>query len=273
MPTDEHASTRPEPIGFREWLTAAIRFRLPWIGASPSGLPRGRQTLISAVALVMVGAIVTGSWLVLRTPTRPDIATLLPRAGVSGVSLVSGVSGGDGAVGAAVAVAVASSAPPSALGASGASGAGAARVLVHVVGAVVASGVVQVPPGSRVLDAVAAAGGATPDADLARVNLAAKLSDGQRVVVPRIGEASPVVAVDSDGGDGGATPGADTTPVDLNNATAVQLDALPGVGPATAAAIVAHRTQHGPFRTVDALGDVKGIGSAKLEQLRPLVTV
>ncbi len=269
MPTDEHAPTRPEPIGFREWMTAAIRFRLPWIGGSTPGWSLGRQTFVKAVVLMTVAVIVAGSWLVLRAPTRPDIATLLPRAGASGVA---GASAGDGSTVTAGAGTSATTPPPT--GSPSTSGAsGAARLLVHVVGAVAASGVVAVPPGSRVLDAVAAAGGAAPDADLARVNLAAKLTDGQRVVVPRVGEAAPITAVDNGGGAAVASPGADTAPVDLNNATAVELDALPGVGPATAAAIVAHRTLHGPFRNVDALGDVKGIGSAKLEQLRPLVTV
>ena len=114
--------------------------------------------------------------------------------------------------------------------------------------------------------------GAASDADLARVNLAAKLADGQRVVVPRAGDPSAVLAL-NDGGGADPLPSANAEPVDLNNATAIQLDALPGIGPATAAAIIAYRTQHGPFRTVDALGDVKGIGTGKLEQLRPLVAV
>jgi competence protein ComEA len=190
-------------------------------------------------------------------------------AGASGVgpSNASAISASSGASGTAGGSSPASGAP----GAPG--GADPGALVVHVVGAVVAPGVVRVPAGARVLDAVASAGGAAADADLARVNLAAKLADGQRVVVPRVGELSPPAAVEGGGGqpvEAAATPGA---PVDLNRATAAELDALPGVGPATAAAIIAYRAQHGPFPTVDALGDVKGIGSAKLEQLRPLVTV
>jgi competence protein ComEA len=247
MSTDERPSTRPEPIGFRDWLVGAVRFRLPWLGAAPDGRSSGRQQLVKALAVVAMCALVFGAWSVLRPKSHPDIATLLPRAASSPVS--SGAAG--------------SSASGPATG---------AKIVVHVVGAVIAPGVVQVPGGSRVLDAVAAAGGAASDADLSRVNLAAKLADGQRVVVPRQGDTSPVLATGDSGG-ADAPAGENVEPVDLNNATAVQLDALPGVGPATAAAIIAYRTQHGPFRTVDALGDVKGIGTAKLEQLRPLVTV
>jgi competence protein ComEA len=149
-------------------------------------------------------------------------------------------------------------------------------LVVHVVGAVVRPGVVQVPAGARVLDAVAAAGGMRLDADPARMNLAAKLADGQRVAVPVIGEPLPIAAADTSGGAAGAAAGGaagPSLPIDLNLASEAELDALPGVGPATAAAIVAHRSAHGPFRSVDALGEVRGIGPAKLETLRSLVTV
>jgi competence protein ComEA len=261
MPTDERPPARPEPVGFREWCVASLRQRIPWLsGVEPrSARARPVQVLVVLVAV----ALVAGAWLVLRPSPRPDIATLLPRATASGSSARSAATGAD-ATGALAS-------PTNATGPSGATG---AVILVHVVGGVASPGVVRVPVGARVLDAVAAAGGATGDADLARVNLAAKLSDGQRVAVPRVGESIPSVVVDSGGGaETIDATGAPATPVDLNNATAAQLDALPGVGPATAAAIIAYRAQHGPFATVDALGDVKGIGPAKLEQLRPLVTV
>jgi competence protein ComEA len=160
-----------------------------------------------------------------------------------------------------------------AAGATGAVGAGpgttAAPIVVHVAGAVARPGVLRLPAGSRVVDAVDTAGGLTADADAGRVNLAAKVADGQRVFVPRIGEAAPADATGATATDAGAASG----PVDLNAATADQLDRLPGVGPATAAAIIEHRTRSGPFRAVDDLRDVPGIGDAKLAQLRPLVTV
>ena len=114
-----------------------------------------------------------------------------------------------------------------------------------------------------------------PDAD--RVNLAAPLADGTRLAVPLVGQPIPTeVAVPSatpagsGSGPTAATPGA---PVDLNTADVTQLDTLPGVGPATAAAIVAHREEHGPFSTVDGLLDVRGIGEGRLDAVRDLVTV
>ncbi len=152
----------------------------------------------------------------------------------------------------------------------------ATGVVVDVVGAVRHGGVVRLHAGARVVDAIAAAGGATADADVTPLNLAAVLVDGARVAVPRLGAAAPAVdptavsgAPDSGAG-GEPTPGA---PVDLNTATAAQLDTLPGVGPATATAIINDRTANGPFKSVNDLGRVRGIGNAKLDQLRPLVTV
>lgn len=154
------------------------------------------------------------------------------------------------------------------------------EVVVHVAGAVASPGVVELPSGSRVVDAVRAAGGLRPDADPDRVNLAAEIADGQRVVIPALGQEVPPEVVPSgtatgrppaDGpSDGEAGPGG---LVDLNVATAEELDRLPGVGPATAAAIISHRERDGPFTSVDGLLDVRGIGEAKLEALRDLVTV
>ena len=144
-------------------------------------------------------------------------------------------------------------------------------VVVYVTGAVVAPGVRELPAGARVVDAVDAAGGLRPDADTARINLAAPVRDGERVYVPAVGEPSPP-PVAGDAGGAGAS-GAPAGPVNLNDADEAALDALPGIGPATAAAIIQHRQQIGRFTSVDQLLDVRGIGEAKLEQLRPLVTV
>lgn len=141
-------------------------------------------------------------------------------------------------------------------------------VSVHVAGAVERAGVYELQVGSRVQDAIAAAGGATPEADANALNLAAELVDGTRVYVPVAGEALPV-----DGGGVSPPPAsASTGPVDLNRATAAELDVLPGVGPATAAAIVTERERNGPFLSVDELTRVRGIGPAKLEALAGLVT-
>jgi competence protein ComEA len=159
-----------------------------------------------------------------------------------------------------------------------------ATLVVDVGGAVARPGLVHVGRGARVADVVAAAGGVTHDADLDRLNLAATVADGERLFVPHLGQSSIPVAVNGDGGGGGGGGGGGASggpasgppgaaPIDLNSATAEQLDTLPGVGPATAAAIVAYRSQHGPFRAVDDLLLVRGIGPAKLAALRSKVRV
>ena len=144
-------------------------------------------------------------------------------------------------------------------------------LVVHVAGAVAAPGLHELPEGSRVADAIAAAGGLTPQADAARINLAAPVTDGQRVYVLAVGEQEPAVAVGGGGGD--PTGAAPSGPVNLNTADAEALDSLPGIGPATAAAIIEHRGKVGAFTSVDQLLDVPGIGEAKLEALRDLVSV
>jgi competence protein ComEA len=144
-------------------------------------------------------------------------------------------------------------------------------VVVHVAGAVAVPGVHELAPGSRVVDAIEAAGGLTPQADAARINLAAPLGDGERVYVLAIGEEAMPLVVGAD--PAGEEPGAVAGPVNLNTADAAKLDTLPGVGPATAAAIIEHRGDVGRFTSVDQLLDVPGIGEAKLEALRDLVTV
>ena len=123
--------------------------------------------------------------------------------------------------------------------------------------------------------------GLLPEADIDRLNLAAKVVDGTRVYIPRKGEAAARAAVAGDpaawrpGPPGGRRGGGRSAggPVDLNTATADQLDTLPGVGPATAAAILTYRTRHGRFKSVTELLEVPGIGPAKLEAIRPLVMV
>lgn len=135
----------------------------------------------------------------------------------------------------------------------------------HAAGAVGRPGVYRLPPGARVTDLLDAAGGPSPDADLDQLNLAAPVADGERIYVPKRGEAAPPVA--------GAASGAPVGPVNLNTATADQLDALPGVGPATAAAILDWRKQNGRFRTVEDLLEVRGIGDARLADLRDKVKV
>lgn len=134
----------------------------------------------------------------------------------------------------------------------------AAQVVVDVAGAVARPGLYRLATGTRIADAVAAAGGATRKADVTLVNLAAPLADGEQVLVPARGGAT-------------AGPASPTAPLDLNTATAEQLDALPGVGPATAQKIIDYRQAHGPFHAVAELEGVPGIGPSKLAQLQGLV--
>ena len=151
-------------------------------------------------------------------------------------------------------------------------------ILVHIAGAVASPGVVELPAGSRLFEAIAAAGGGSDTADPARLNLAAVLADGQKVLVPALGEpdpdgAAPGSAAGSGAGEGagGAIPGRGK--INLNVADVAELGSLPRVGPVLAQRIVEWRQQHGRFKTVEELDAVEGIGPKMLETLLPLVTV
>ena len=137
------------------------------------------------------------------------------------------------------------------------------RLVVYVVGAVRHSGLVHLPEGARVADALERAGGPTRRADLALVNLAAPVADGQQIVVPV--RVSAAVA-------GGAAMAGAPSKVSLASATIDQLDELPGIGPVTAQKIVDWRQTHGALRSVDDLDAIPGIGPARVEQLRELLT-
>jgi competence protein ComEA len=199
----------------------------------------GRVVTVAGSVLVVVAA---GLWL-LRAPAQP-VEVSIPRptatAVQSSVPVVSHVAGGP---------------------ASG------REIVVQIAGAVARPGVYRLADGSRVIDLVTTAGGAIDGVDASTLALAQKLTDGQRVYVARPGETVVPVAADP-----GAGP-QQTGPVNLNTATVAQLEALPGVGPATATAIVTYREKHGPFRAVTGLLEVPGIGDAKLDALRDLVTV
>lgn len=162
-------------------------------------------------------------------------------------------------------------------------------IVVHVVGAVVEPGVYELPVGARGDDAVRAAGGLTSHADVRAVNLALQLIDGEQLVIPRTGEAlshagsrQPRGAPGSGGNatgtnDSGTRDGTVPAPhqrlVNINRASVAELDQLPGVGPSTARAIVEHRERYGPYATVDDLLAVRGIGPAKLAEMRAMVSV
>ena len=209
------------------------------------GIVVSRSPLQLTIFVMVPLSLVFTAWWLLRAPASP-VEAGLPRA-------------------------VAATVPPSVPAPpDGSSGSGSVGVVVQIAGAVRRPGVYQLVAGARVVDLLEAAGGADVDADPDAMALASVLVDGQRVVVPRRGEVVPAA-------DLGATPVPAGTsvpgPLDLNLASADQLDELPGVGPATAAAIVAHRERDGPFRSVDDLLDVRGIGPAKLDALAELVTV
>jgi competence protein ComEA len=190
--------------------------------------------------------------------------------GLLGARYVRASGGSGGAAAGAGPASFATTATP----ASGSGGSGAVAfapggrsAVVHVAGAVRRPGVYELEAGARVQDAIRRAGGARARADLDAVNLAARLADGQQIVVPlrAAGPAGGVAAA-------AAVPGeAPSAPVSLGSATAEQLQTLDGVGPATAQKIIAYRQEHGGFRSVDDLANVPGIGPKKLAAMKPHV--
>jgi len=223
--------------------------------------------LVLAVVLAVGAAVVTVA--VSRGAGAPTarVAVDVPTPRASGGAVRPSAT--TGSTGASVATA------PSGTGTSA-----GATILVHVVGAVRHPGLVHLDTGARLEDAVEAAGGATSSAQLDAVNLASVVADGQQVRIPRKGETAVPAASSGTSADGAATgdgggssKAASGTPVDLNTADAAALDALPGIGPVLAQRIVDHRTQNGPFTSVDQLDEVSGIGPALLGRLRDLVRV
>lgn len=198
----------------------------------------GRIVAVGVSAVLVVG----GAWLLLRAPA-PPVEQGLPMASPAPTA--------------------ASVSSPSAVAAP--SSIGGAFVVVHVAGAVRSPGVYTLHGDARLHDAVDTAGGALEEADLDRLNLAEPLVDGHRIYVPEVG-VEPPVSLTSD-------TAVASGPVDLNRADVSVLQSLPGVGPATAAAIADDRLRNGPFASVDELDRVPGIGPSKLAALRDLVTV
>jgi competence protein ComEA len=157
-----------------------------------------------------------------------------------------------------------------------------AEIVVSVTGLVTQPGLVTLPVGARVAEAIAAAGGASGDADLTGVNLAARLADGDSVVVGRgpapSGITSGVTGAGVTGAGGNMAPSSDSTAaasglVNLNTADEAALDTLPGVGPVMAQNILAWRETNGPFTSIEQLQEISGIGPSRYAQLSPLVTV
>lgn len=264
--------------------------------------PRAALVLVGVVLLVAVAVVLLGGGgaagggaggggagvtVVSGAPTvagEPDDAGAGGRGGTGG----AGGSGGGAGAGAGAG-----------RGASGAASGPAGIAVVYVVGAVAHPGVVRLPVGERVSDALDAAGGAGGDADLTRLNLARPVVDGERVYVPRVGETEVPAELQPGGamvgsgaageggpvGAGGAVGGAagsgvggtggvgEDAVVDLNAADTTALETLPGIGPALAQRILAWREEHGGFRSVEDLLEVSGIGDGRFAELRDRVRV
>ncbi|MSO78213.1 MAG: ComEA family DNA-binding protein [Acidimicrobiia bacterium] len=202
-----------------------------------------------------------------RADARFGVIALVVVAVVAGVIWYRvGVSGGESGTSTRPSAAAARTTPSTAVTSTTQRSVG---IVVHVAGAVARPGVVELPSGSRVIDAVEAAGGGLPDADLDRLNLAAKIVDGERVLVPKVGEVTNALP-DPVTGEPSATSDA---VVNLNTATAAQLEELPGIGPVLAAAILDERESRGGFRSVNELRDVRGIGEKRFADLRDRVSV
>jgi competence protein ComEA len=204
----------------------------------------GRRGVLAMSLVACLSILVAGAWVLASRPHRlAPVST--PAASAPQVALSPGGS---------LASPVANASPPTSV------------IVVDVVGKVRRAGVYRLPPGSRVTDAIAAAGGVAYGVDLSRINLARKVSDGEQIAVGVAGAGS-VGAGQVSGGD---SPAGGL--VDLNTATAGQLDGLPGVGPVLAQRILDWRTAHGRFDSVDQLRSVTGIGASKFSDLKPLVT-
>lgn len=258
MPThDEEAGPSPLEAPVRPLPPLTWRDRITDLTAAAAGRPVVAASAVAALAVAALLLVPLAQHLGAEPSGRP-VEAVLPMAETSGpapasaavVDASSGVAGPD------------------------AGGVTTGVLVVHAAGAVLRPGVHELAPGSRVDDLVAAAGGLAPEADVDRVNLALPLVDGERVYVPAVGqEEVPPAPGPGGGGGGGGAPGAPGALVDLNSADQSQLEELPGVGPVTAQAIIAHREEQGPFTSVDGLLAVRGIGDARLAQLRELVTV
>jgi competence protein ComEA len=277
-------SAVPRKLTLRQQLTEAVTTVALRVRAR-----LGRSKAIAAAAVVALTAAAALIGWTLHTNARSDTPAGRTMAGTTESSLPLNTlplisapgpsrSGGTTQAASGGADGGSGSTPGSTVGAASALSSGpAVTIAVHAAGAVLHPGVYLFAEGARVDDVIGAAGGLQPDADPDVINLAARVRDAERVYVPRVGRTVPAVqtglptGATNSGTADPSTPG--IGPVDLNTATVAQLDALPGVGPATAAAILEFRRTHGRFRTVTQLLDVPGIGEAKLAALKSKVTV
>ena len=214
--------------------------RLP-VGLRAAAVAPSTRALAGIVVVLVLG-LLFGGWLVWQG--RPEGAAAPARERTTPPTSAAGFP---------------SSAPPTSPG-----------LVVHVAGAVRRPGLVQLPPASRVADAIDAAGGPAKGAELASVNLARPLIDGEQLVVLTKGQGPPVAAPGAGVGAGPGGAAADGV-IDLNTATLEQLDTLPGVGPVLAQRILDWRTEHGRFGSIDELREVSGIGDATFADLEARV--
>lgn len=295
----ESAASQPESNGWADWDQQPdwneVDDWAEWEQADQPGTTRSTRWGLSPRVLLLVAvlALVAVVWGVTQFSAAPRAEQVAsPSASAESVQ----------AVGAQQSPGAQSTAQPGANPSESAQGgaSGEATVRVHVAGAVNNPGVYTLPAQGRAVDAIAAASGAAADADLDRVNLAGALSDGVQIYVPHRGETAAPAQIQPNGGtanagQGNAANGAaqnnaaqpqpartltasgsaqkGSTPVNINTATAEELQSLPRIGPAMAQRIIAWREAHGGFRSVDELDAVPGIGPSMLENLRPLVTV
>lgn len=240
------------PVGAADRVGAWMHERLP---PTLQGRVRLDSGHLSVVAILVAAAFAVTAWWVVRADGG---ATAAPSAAWSQASESTGASE------------PASLVTPVADPAAAASPTDAAVLVVDVTGKVRRPGIATLPVGSRVVDALEAAGGARPGVDLGMLNLARLLVDGEQIVVgvpPPEGVAAPAAS-------GQSAPGGSAGPmVNINSATQAELEELPGVGPVTAAAILQWRTDNGPFTAVDELLEVSGIGDATLAEMAPFVTL
>lgn len=272
MPRRSSLPPLPPPGGWRSRL-ADLTDRVglssrPWVAA---------LTSVVVVAVVVAGVFVN------RSGPRPG--------GSHGLPKTAAASGNETAVGGSSPQAreqprrVPTSGVPADATPGSTTSTAPREVVVHVVGAIARAGIYRLPPDSRVADAIAAAGGPGPDADTTLINVARPVADGEQVRVPRKGEVPPPTTAATPAGRGRGSaasaagsgrvpsPTKPNAPVDLNTAGQSELEALPGIGPTTATAIIRHRETKGRFTSVEQLEQVPGIGPARLAQLRPHVRV
>ncbi|WP_426245289.1 helix-hairpin-helix domain-containing protein [Nocardioides sp. LHG3406-4] len=286
---DPYASPGSAPVHPHTRIRAVLD-EAPWDQASERGVPavpmpgrharpsgrarvaelvpetlRGRVSLshgaVTVVALVLCAALALTCWWLVRSDPQEVQAPQVAEPWVEVSEAEAGVAS------AAPGETASEEAAPEA-GAESGPGEAAAEVTVDVAGKVRRPGIAVLPTGSRVVDALEAAGGARRGVDLTSLNLARPLVDGEQVLV---GVASPGTPASTD--PGGTTPGAPAALVNINTADQAALETLPGIGPVTAGSIIAWRTEHGGFTSVDELLEVDGIGDATLEQLVPHVTI